>query len=156
MAAHLEGKGCGVIDMAGLAQKGGAVQSHLRIAGRPQDISSIRIAAGGADLVLGGDIVVAANKKVLAAVKPGATTMVVNTTEMLPGEFTRDADFALPTERLRRAITAAAGVRAHFIDASRLAAAPSEPVSSATRVPSEAPPSMPASARSPSIAQTER
>ncbi len=25
MAAHLEGKGCSVLDMAGLAQKGGAV-----------------------------------------------------------------------------------------------------------------------------------
>src|SRR5262245_40435161 len=32
MAAHLEGKGVGVIDMAGLAQKGGAVFSHMRIA----------------------------------------------------------------------------------------------------------------------------
>jgi indolepyruvate ferredoxin oxidoreductase len=123
MAAHLEGKGVGVIDMAGLAQKGGAVQSHLRIAARPGDISAIRIAADGADLVLGGDIVVAANKKVLAAVKPGATAMVVNTSEMLPGEFTRNADFSLPTERLRRAITAAAGSRACFIDASRLATA---------------------------------
>ena len=71
MAAHLEGKGVGVIDMAGLAQKGGAVYSHMRIAERPEDIHAIRVAAGGADLVLGGDIVVAGNKKVLAAVKPG-------------------------------------------------------------------------------------
>ena len=36
MAAHLEGKGVGVIDMAGLAQKGGAVYSHMRIAERPE------------------------------------------------------------------------------------------------------------------------
>ena len=75
MAAHLEGKGIGVIDMAGLAQKGGAVYSHMRIAERPEDIHAIRVAAGGADLVLGGDIVVAGNKKVLAAVKPG-TAMI--------------------------------------------------------------------------------
>jgi indolepyruvate ferredoxin oxidoreductase len=54
MAAHLEGKGVGVIDMAGLAQKGGAVYSHMRIAERPEDIHAIRVAAGGADLVLGG------------------------------------------------------------------------------------------------------
>jgi indolepyruvate ferredoxin oxidoreductase len=48
--------------------------------------------------------------------------MVVNTAEMLPGEFTRNADFSLPTERLRRAITAAAGEeRCHFVNASRLA-----------------------------------
>jgi indolepyruvate ferredoxin oxidoreductase len=124
MAAHLEGKGTGVLDMAGLAQKGGAVYSHLRIAERPEDIHAIRVAAGGADLVLGGDIVVAGTKRVLAAVKPGRTAMIVNTTEFLPGDFTRNADFSLPTERLQRAIAAAAGEeRVHFVDASRLAAA---------------------------------
>src|SRR3982075_285704 len=122
MAAHLEHKGVGVIDMAGLAQKGGAVQSHIRIAKDPADIHAIRVAAAGADLVLGGDIVVAGNKKVLAAVKPGATAVVVNTAEMMPGEFTRNTEFSLPTERLRRAITAAAGdERCHFVNASRLA-----------------------------------
>jgi indolepyruvate ferredoxin oxidoreductase len=121
MAAHLEGKGVGVIDMAGLAQKGGAVYSHMRIAERPEDIHAIRVSAGGADLVLGGDIVVAGNKKVLAAVKSG-TVMVVNTAEFLPGDFTRNADFSLPTERLKRAISSAAGKdHTHFIDATRLA-----------------------------------
>src|SRR5215208_5962921 len=123
MAAHLEGKGVGVIDMAGLAQKGGAVYSHMRIAERPEDIHAIRVAAGGADLVLGGDIVVAGNKKVLSAVKPG-TAMVINTSEFMPGDFTRNADFSLPTERLKRAISGAAGQdHTHFIDASRLATA---------------------------------
>jgi indolepyruvate ferredoxin oxidoreductase len=124
MAAHLEGKGVGIIDMAGLAQKGGAVYSHIRIANTPDDIHAIRVAAGGADLVLGGDIVVAGNKKVLGAIKPGNTRVVVNTAEFLPGDFTRNADFSLPTERLKRAITGAAGQgRSHFVDASRLATA---------------------------------
>ncbi|MEZ5889661.1 MAG: hypothetical protein R3D52_04965 [Xanthobacteraceae bacterium] len=59
--------------MAGPAQKGGSVHSHIRIAERPEDIHTIRVAARGADLVLGGDIVIAGGKKVLAAVKPGAT-----------------------------------------------------------------------------------
>src|SRR6185295_748400 len=49
MAAHLEGKGAAVIDMAGLSQKNGAVVSHLKIAASPRQISSVRIAAGGAD-----------------------------------------------------------------------------------------------------------
>jgi indolepyruvate ferredoxin oxidoreductase len=123
MAAHLEGKAVGVLDMAGLAQKGGAVASHIRIAHKPEDIHAIRIAARGADLVLGGDIVVAGTKKVLAAVEPGVTTMVVNSAEVLPGEFTRNADFSLPTARLKRAIATAAGGAAHFVDASRIAAA---------------------------------
>ncbi|TMJ35123.1 MAG: indolepyruvate ferredoxin oxidoreductase family protein, partial [Alphaproteobacteria bacterium] len=122
MAAHVEGKGVGVLDMAGLAQKGGAVYSHMRIAQRPEDIHAIRIAAGGADLVLGGDIVVAGNKKVLAAVKHGATEMVINVAEVMPGDFTRNADFSLPTERLKRAIVADAGrEKTHFINATQAA-----------------------------------
>jgi len=124
MAAHLEGKGFGVIDMAGLAQKGGAVFSHIRIANTPDDIHAIRVAAGGADLVLGGDIVVLGSKKLLSAIKPGHTRMIVNTAEFLPGDFTRNADFSLPTERLKRAITGHAGrEQSHFVDAGRLATA---------------------------------
>jgi indolepyruvate ferredoxin oxidoreductase len=124
MAAHIEGKGIGIIDMAGLAQKGGAVYSHIRIAERPEDIHAIRVGAGAADLVLGGDIVVVGNKKVLSAVKHGRTRTIVNTSEFLPGDFTRNADFSLPGERLRRAITSAAGKeQTHFINASRLATA---------------------------------
>jgi len=124
MAAHLEGKAVGVLDMAGLAQKGGAVYSHMRIAERAEDIHAIRIAAGAADLVLGGDMVVAGNKKVLAAVKHGVTEMVINLAEFLPGDFTRNADFSLPTERLKRAIIADAGrEKTHFIDATRIAIA---------------------------------
>ncbi|MGB6732652.1 MAG: indolepyruvate ferredoxin oxidoreductase family protein, partial [Xanthobacteraceae bacterium] len=122
MAAHLEGKGVGVLDMAGLAQKGGAVFSYIRFAEKPEDIHAIRVAAGRADLVLGGDIVVAGTQKVLGTVKTGATKIVVNTDAFLPGEFTRNADFSLPTERLKRTIVADAGRdNAHFIDASRIA-----------------------------------
>ena len=124
MAAHLEGRGVGVLDMAGLAQKGGAVFSYIRFAEEPRDIHAIRVAAGRADLVLGGDIVVAGTRKILAAVKHDATEMVVNTAEFLPGEFTRNADFSLPSERLKRTITADAGSdKTHFIDATRLTTA---------------------------------
>ncbi len=124
MAAHLEGKGVGLIDMAGLAQKGGAVASHIRFSNRPEDIHAIRVAARGADLVIGGDMVVAGSKKVLAAVKPGTTTMVINTAEMLPGEFTRNPEFSLPTARIKRTIAALAGpAHSHFVNASRLATA---------------------------------
>jgi indolepyruvate ferredoxin oxidoreductase len=124
MAAHLEGKGVGVIDMAGLAQKGGAVYSHIRIANTPGEIHAIRVAASGADLVLGGDIVVVGTKKVLGAMKQNQTRVIVNTAEFLPGDFTRNADFSLPTERLKRAIVShASAERSHFVDAGRLAVA---------------------------------
>ncbi|HEY7302219.1 MAG TPA: indolepyruvate ferredoxin oxidoreductase family protein [Xanthobacteraceae bacterium] len=124
MAAHLEGKGVGIIDMAGLAQKGGAVYSHMRIANKPEDIHAIRVAADSAELVLGGDIVVAGGRKVLAAAKRGRTDMVINVAEFLPGEFTRNADYSLPAERLKRAIAAAAGAaKCRYVDATRLATA---------------------------------
>ena len=124
MAAHLEGKGVGIIDMAGLAQKGGAVASHIRFANKPEDIHAIRVGARSADLVLGGDMVVAGGKKVLAAVKPGTTSMVINLAEVLPGEFTRNPEFSLPTERLKRTITGLAGAaHTHFVDASALSTA---------------------------------
>ncbi|MDB5513242.1 MAG: indolepyruvate ferredoxin oxidoreductase family protein, partial [Enterovirga sp.] len=109
MAAHLEGKGLGMIDMAGLAQKGGAVFSHVKLANRQEDITSIRVTAGQADLVLGCDLVVTGNKKVLSAVAKGRTALVVNTAEVMPGDFARNADYSLPAERLKRAIGAAAG-----------------------------------------------
>ena len=123
MAAHLEGKGCGMIDMAGLAQKGGAVFSHVRIARSPDEIHAIRVSAGKADLVLGCDLVVSGAKKVLAAVRQNHTIFVANTAEIMPGDFARSADFSLPVERLKKAIREAAGdERAHFFDATRTAA----------------------------------
>ncbi|KRE24698.1 indolepyruvate ferredoxin oxidoreductase [Bosea sp. Root483D1] len=121
MAAHLEGKGCGMIDMAGLAQKGGAVFSHVRLAPTPEEIHAIRVAAGQADLVLGCDLTVTGSKKVLGAIRPGST-VVVNTAESLPGDFTRNADFSLPTERLKRAIVSASGRdKTHLVDATAAA-----------------------------------
>jgi len=124
MAAHLEGRGAGLIDMAGLAQKGGAVFTHLRIARSPEDIHAIRVSAGKADLILGCDLVVSGNKKVLSAVRENHTIFVANTAEVMPGDFARAADFSLPTERLKKAIRAAAGDgHAHFFDATRTAIA---------------------------------
>ncbi len=123
MACHLEKKGVGLIDMAGLAQKGGEVFSHMRIARVPEDIHSIRVHAGSADLVLSGDIVIAGGKKSLASMKP-TTKVVVNTVESLPGQFTRDANFSLPSERLKRAIIShASRDTTHLVDAQRLATA---------------------------------
>ncbi|MDF2114619.1 indolepyruvate ferredoxin oxidoreductase family protein [Roseiarcaceae bacterium H3SJ34-1] len=123
MAAHIEGKGCGLIDMAGLAQKGGAVYSHVKLAASPDDIHAIRVAAGHADLVLGCDLVVSGTKKVLAAVKRDRTGVVVNTGEVYPGDFTHNADYSLPAERIKRSIRDHAGPNLSLIDASGIATA---------------------------------
>ncbi|MER2536546.1 MAG: indolepyruvate ferredoxin oxidoreductase family protein [Rhizobiaceae bacterium] len=124
MAAHIEGLGCGMIDMAGLAQKGGSVFSHVRIARTPEHINAIRVSAGKADLVLGCDLVVSGAKKVIASVREGHTIFVANTAEIMPGDFTRSPDFSLRVERLKKAIHKAAGDdNAHFFDATQTAAA---------------------------------
>ena len=124
MAAHLEGRGCGLLDMAGLAQKGGSVWSHLRLGPNPQSIKTIRIAAGGADLVLGCDLIVAGNTKTLAATRHGSTHVLVNTQETMPGAFTRNADMQYPTQALRRNIVEAVGQEhAEFVDSGRIATA---------------------------------
>ena len=121
MAAHLAGKGVGVIDMAGLAQKGGAVYCHVKIGNTPADVHAIRIAAGEADLVLGCDLVVSGTKKVLAAVEKDETGVFVNTAEVYGGDFTRNADFSLSGERIKRAIAGAAGQHIGFVDATAMA-----------------------------------
>lgn len=124
MAAHMEGRGCGLLDMAGLAQKGGSVWSHLRFGASPEAIKTIRIAAGGADLVLGCDMIVAGNSKTLAATRRGSTRMLVNTQETMPGEFTRNADMQYPSGGLRKNVIDAVGEDcAEFVDAGRIATA---------------------------------
>jgi len=122
MAAHLEGLGCGLLDMAGLAQKGGSVWSHLRFGKSPEAIKTIRIAPGGADLVLGCDMIVAGNSKTLALTRQGKTHMVVNTAESMPGDFSRNADLRFPARGLRKNITDSIGdAQAEFVDAGRIA-----------------------------------
>ena len=124
MAAHLEGKGVSVLDMTGLAQKGGAVFSHIRIAKKPEDIAAVRIAAGGADLLLGCDFLVAASPDSLAKVDKGTTRAFVNQAETIIGSFTQNPDLKFPTEDTRRALVESAGAeRVEFLDASRLAVA---------------------------------
>ena len=123
MAAHLDNKGSAAIDMAGLAQKGGAVFSHVKLARRPEDIHAIRVAAGEADLILGGDLVVTGAKSALAAMRGGGTGVVVNSAELFPGDFTRKPDFSLPAERVKQSIQARCEGKARFIDASATATA---------------------------------
>ncbi len=122
MAAHIEGKGCGTIDMAGLAQKGGSVTSHLRLAPQQEDIAAIRISAGNADLILGCDLVTAASVPVLATMKKGKTKAIFNGHETLSGDFTKDVDFSFPVSRLIKEITQKVGDKgAHHMDATKIA-----------------------------------
>ena len=122
MAAHIEGKGAAVLDQLGMAQKGGAVVSHVRIGATPEALHAVRLGSGGADLLLGCDLVVSAAADSLAKLDPGHSQAIVNTHETITGEFTRHPDLAFPGHTLRLSIEAAAGADAcDFLDATRLA-----------------------------------
>ena len=122
MAARLEGKGTGIIDMAGLAQKNGAVVTHMKIGAKPEDISTIRIAAGGADLLLGCDLVTSASERNLSRLVTGRSHAVVNSHEVMPAQFTNDADFMLPSENMMLQLQARISrENVHFTDATAIA-----------------------------------
>ncbi len=123
MAAHLDGIGAGMMEMAGLAQKGGAVHIHCRLAKDPSDISAIRVATGECDTLIGGDLVVSAGAKTLGLMKGGRTGAVVNSHETMTGDFTRNTDFRLPSERLTLALQVRLRDGLTMFDASQLAKA---------------------------------
>lgn len=122
-AAHIDGKGAGMMEMAGLAQKGGAVHIHCRLAENPSDISAIRVATGEADALIGGDLVVSAGAKTLGLTRAGRTGAVVNSHEIITGDFTRDTEFQLPSQRLALALEARLQDKVDLFDASDLAKA---------------------------------
>ncbi|MGV8948716.1 MAG: indolepyruvate ferredoxin oxidoreductase family protein [Candidatus Paracaedibacter sp.] len=124
MAAHLENKGCSIVDMAGLAQKGGAVVSHIRISNSPEEIHATSISTGGADLLLGADLVVSAGAIGIDKITKGRTQVVVNTHESITGHFTQDPKALIPGLAMKADLIKAAGKsRTDFVDATNLAKA---------------------------------
>ncbi len=122
MAAHLDGKGVSVLDMTGLAQKYGAVFTHLRIAERQEDIHAARIATGEAHAVLGGDLVVSAGTEALSKMLEGRTRAVVSCTETPTADFTRNRDWHFPQRGMQQSLIDTLGAdHAEFIDSQHLA-----------------------------------
>ncbi len=122
MAAHIEGNGCSVLDFTGLAQKGGAVLSHVRIAADHDRLHATSIAAGGANALIGCDMVVAAGFEALAKTEPGRTHAVVNRRLTPTAAFTLDPDTRFGEDDLKRRIAEATD-RAEFVEATELATA---------------------------------
>ncbi|WP_228898177.1 indolepyruvate ferredoxin oxidoreductase family protein [Acidovorax sp. Leaf73] len=100
MAAHLEGKGVLVLDMAGLAQKGGAVMSHVRLCASPDEVTAARVPAQQADVVLGCDLMVAAGKDALLTMAPGRTRAVMNTDVAPTGAFALDPEWSTSADAM--------------------------------------------------------
>jgi len=104
MAAHMSEKGVTVLDLAGLAQKNGAVYSHVRICDDPEKLHAVRIAAGGTDLLLGCDMVVSGSFETLSKLQAGRTHAIVNGQQTMTADFTRDPDMNFPERRLHKAL----------------------------------------------------
>jgi indolepyruvate ferredoxin oxidoreductase len=109
MAAHLDGKGVVTQDAGGLAQKGGATWSYIQIAQRPEAIYTTKVDTAKADLVIGCDSIVAANKATLAVMQPGRTFVALNTHGTPTATFVRNPDWQFPTGHCESAIAAAVG-----------------------------------------------
>ena len=124
VAAHVEGKGAVVLDQSGLAQKGGPVMSHVRLAERQADLHSTRVGTGSADLVIGCDQIVAASRDALSRMGEGRTWAAVNASGSTTAAFVKNPDWQFPAEGSRGAIQQACGKdNVDFIDAGSIATA---------------------------------
>jgi indolepyruvate ferredoxin oxidoreductase len=93
MAAHIEGKASMILDMSGLAQKGGAVLSHVRLSEHTADVTCSRIVTGTADLVLAADEVVAVSKETITLCESSRTHGVINSHVIPTADFILNRDF---------------------------------------------------------------
>ncbi|MDA0997403.1 MAG: indolepyruvate ferredoxin oxidoreductase family protein [Proteobacteria bacterium] len=122
MAAHLQGLGISILDVAGLAQKNGMVYSHLRFAANPADIHAVRISAGGTDLLIGCDMISSGDPETIGKLRAGTSRAVVNAHETMTADFTRAPDLKFPSADIRAALgDAVGGNGADFIEATDLA-----------------------------------
>ncbi|MDL2356589.1 MAG: indolepyruvate ferredoxin oxidoreductase family protein, partial [Pseudomonadota bacterium] len=124
MAAHVEGKGAIVLDMSGLAQKGGPVMSHVRLADKQADLHSTRVGTGSADLVIGCDLIVTASRDALSRMGEGRTYATINSTGSSTAAFVKNPDWQFPGASSKSEISKACGAeRVEFIDAGQIATA---------------------------------
>ncbi|HEY3599362.1 MAG TPA: indolepyruvate ferredoxin oxidoreductase family protein, partial [Paraburkholderia sp.] len=124
MAAHLESKGVTVLDVTGLAQKGGAVMSHVQIANQPADIHATRIAMGEANLVIGCDAIVTASDECVSRMQNGKTRVVLNSAPTPTAAFVKNPDWRFPGASTDADVRAAAGDdNVSAVDANRFAVA---------------------------------
>src|SRR5579862_3369482 len=122
MAAHIDGIGAQVLDITGLAQKGGAVISHVRLARHAGAIAAQRIPSGATDLLLAADLVVAASKEGRHLISAARTRAVIDSHVTPVADFVRDRDFDFRPSATLSVIRRALQTEPHETDFHRLAA----------------------------------
>jgi indolepyruvate ferredoxin oxidoreductase len=99
MAAHVDGKACSVMDITGMAQKGGSVVTHLRFAAAKTDLFATRLWEQSANLLIGCDLVVTTNQQTLDLVRPDAR-IVVNSDVAPTAQFQANQALDLSGDKL--------------------------------------------------------
>ncbi len=123
MAAHIEGKASMILDMSGLAQKGGAVLSHVRLSQNPDDVKTSRIVTGSADLLIAADEVMAISKETLTLCDSSRTHGVVNTHLIPIADFIRNRDFDFQNRKVNSVLQGALTRDSAFMDFTKVAEA---------------------------------
>lgn len=109
MAAHLAGLDVETLDQTGLAQKGGAVSSHIRIARRGLPLLAPRIADGECDLMLAADLATASSAESIAKIMSGRTFIVANSDVLPSSEFIRSPDASLKAAPMSKLLFESSG-----------------------------------------------
>lgn len=107
MATYMRGGASGVLDQIGIAQKGGAVVSHVHLS--DERIDALRIPPGQADVVIACDLIVGNARDVMAAIAPGRTFVVANADTSITGDFTQNRDATPDATFLARRMKKRAG-----------------------------------------------
>ena len=119
MAAHIEGKASMILDMSGLAQKGGAVLSHVRLSEHTADVTCSRIVTGTADLVIAADEVVAASKETISLCESGRTAGIINSHVIPTADFILNRDFNFQSRKVNHVLETALRKDSAFVDFTR-------------------------------------
>jgi indolepyruvate ferredoxin oxidoreductase len=107
MAAHVDGRAASVVDMTGLAQKGGAVFSHVRIGETEESVVGGRVPAASANVLIACDLLVAAGADALALYAKDRTVAVGNADFSPTADFVTDRDVRFDADAQARRIAAA-------------------------------------------------
>src|SRR6266576_3864910 len=116
MAAHIEGKASMILDMSGLAQKGGAVLSHVRLSEHTADVTCSRIVTGTDDLLLAADEVVADSKDTITQCESRRTHGVINSHVIPTADFILDRDFSFQSRKVNAVLQNALTADSSFFD----------------------------------------
>ncbi|MFI4933472.1 MAG: indolepyruvate ferredoxin oxidoreductase family protein [Caulobacterales bacterium] len=107
MAAHIDGHSASVVDMTGLAQKGGAVFSHLRIGETELTEIGGRVPAASAHVLIACDLLVAGGPEALALYAKDRTVACGNGDFQPTADFVTDRDARFDGAAMARRIAAA-------------------------------------------------